>query len=115
MKIELHPTSIPIIPPKASIRTSSLTANLTKASDNISTQPYTIPQPNTMYPSPHQWTIPSSQTPPPSKTTQPPLSITSNLSAGTHISVPPFRPYTINVHTCGPLSSQFQIFDGTDN
>ena len=52
--IQLHPTSISIIRPKASITTSSLNANFTKTSLSNSSQPYTIPQPNTMNPSPHE-------------------------------------------------------------
>ena len=66
-----------------------------------------------MYPSLHHWTIPSNHTPPPSRPTQPPLSTTSNLLVQTHILVPSFQPYTLDVPTCAPLSSQLQIFDGT--
>ena len=67
-----------------------------------------------MYPSPHQWTIPSNQTPPPSLATQPALSTTSNLTVQTLIPVPSFQPYISNMPTCAPLSSRLQNFDGTD-
>ena len=43
VNIQLDPTSIPIIRPKPSIPLSSLTANLTKASNGNLIQPYTIP------------------------------------------------------------------------
>ena len=45
---------------------------------------------------------------------QPPLSRTSNLPVQTHFPVPSLQPYTLNVPTCAPLSSQLQIVDGTD-
>ena len=54
VNIQLHPTSISIFRPKPSITISSLNANFTKTSHKYSSQHYTIPQPNTMYPSPHQ-------------------------------------------------------------
>ena len=92
VNIQLHPSSIPIFRPKPPIPTSSLVAIFTKESHSNSTQPYTIPQPNTMFPSPHQWTIHSNHTPPPSMATQPPLSTTSNLPVQTHILVPCFQP-----------------------
>ena len=114
LKIHLHPTSIPIVRPKLSNPTSSLTANFTKTSNSNSSHSYTIPQPNTMYPSPHHWTTPSNQTPRPSRPTQTPLSTTFNLLVQTHILEPSFQPYTLDVPTCAPLSSRLQIFDGTD-
>ena len=47
-------------------------------------------------------------------TTQSPLSSTSNVLVQTHIAVPSFKTYTLNGSKFAPLSSQFQIFDGTD-
>ena len=115
LTIQLQPTSIPLNRPKLYISTSSLTAIFTNPSHSNSIQPYTNPQPNTMYPSPHQWTIHPNHTPPPSMATQPPLSTTSTLpTQQTHIFVPSFQPYTFNVLTCAPLSSQLQISDSTD-
>ena len=46
---------------------------------------------------------------------QPPLSRTSNLPVQTHLPVPSLQTYTLNEPICAPLSSQLQIFDGTDH
>ena len=67
-----------------------------------------------MYPSPHQWTIPSNHVPPPSMTTQLPSSTISNLPVQTHIPVPSSEQYTLNVPTCDPISNRLQFFDSTD-
>ena len=113
VNIQFHQTSIPIIRPKSSIRNSSINANFTKASHDNSYQPQTFPQLNIKYPSPHHWTRPSNHTPP-SMATQSPLSSTSNVLVQTHFAVPSFKTYTLNVSKSAPLSSQLQIFDGTD-
>ena len=67
-----------------------------------------------MYPSPCQRTIPSNHTPPLSMATQPPLFITFDLIFQTHITIPSFHPYTVNVPTYNPHSSPNQNFDGSD-
>ena len=64
--IQSNPTSVPIVQPKPSNPTSSLTAGFTNASHGISSQLYIKPQPNTIYASQHQWTILSNHTLPPS-------------------------------------------------
>ena len=115
LNIQLQPTSIPINRPKLYIPTSSLTAIFTNPSHSSSSHPYTSPQPNTMYPSQHQWTIHPNHTRPPSMAIQPPLSTTSTLpTQQTYIFVPSFQPYTFNVPTCAPSSSQLQVSDSTD-
>ena len=54
----------------------------------------------------HQWTKSSDLSPPPSKATQPPLSTFSNLPVRTHIPVLSLQPFTLNMPTSAPLSSQ---------
>ena len=66
-----------------------------------------------MCPSPYQWITPPNDIPPPSMATQPPLNTNPNLPLQTRISVPSLQPYTLNVPTCAPLSSQLQVFDGS--
>ena len=84
VNIQSNPTSKPIIRPEPSIPLSSLTAIFTKANHINYSQPWIISQSNTMYPSPHQWTISWNRTPPTSTATWPPLSATSNLPVQTH-------------------------------
>ena len=68
-----------------------------------------------MYPSPHQWTIPSNDHAPLlSMGTQPSIFTTSNRPVETHIPASFLQSYTLKVPTFAPNSSQFQIFDGID-
>ena len=89
---QINPISLSIIRPKHSKTTSSIAANFTEASHSNSSQPYAIRQPNTMYLSPHQRTIPSKQIPPAAMATQPPISTNSSLLVQTQIPVLSFRP-----------------------
>ena len=97
VNIHLPPISVMIVRPKPSIPSFSPTANFTEASHSNSSHPYTNPQPKIMFTSPYQWTIPSNDTPPTSMATQHPFSTTPNLPVQTHIPVPSFQPYTLNV------------------
>ena len=45
--------------------------------------------------------------------TQHPLYTTSNLPVQTHIPIPSFHFYTLNVPTSAPFSSQLQFSDDT--
>ena len=114
VNIQLDPTSVPINRPKFFITISSINGNSAKASQSKPSKTYNVPQTNTMYSSPHEWTKHSNHTPPPSMATQPSISTTCNLPVYTHILVPSFQPNTIYVPCCAPLSSQLRIFDGSD-
>ena len=107
-------TIIPILQTKNANTTCSLTANFTQVSHSNSSHLDAFPQTNTMYPSRHQGTISSNDTPPLSMATQTPLYTTSNPPVQTHILVRSFQPCTLFVPTCAPFSSQLQISDGTD-
>ena len=74
VNIQLDPTSVPINRPKFFITISSINGNSSKPSKTNN-----IPQTNTMYSSPHEWTKRSNHAPPPSMATQPSISTTSNL------------------------------------